>query len=67
MMIIAVHGDAVKWITVPYYENLTVDEITKEAIKFPELEAYWPHERDLPRLGRAWLCNMILSVIGPRF
>ena len=67
ILVVAVNGDGVKWISVPYYENLTVDEITKEAIKFPELEIYWPHERDLDRVSRTWLCNMIHSVVGPRF
>ena len=64
---IAVRNDQVKVITVPFYENLTVEIITNEALKYPELEPYWPHERDLPRVSRSWLCNTIYSVVGPRF
>ena len=51
----------------PQYENLSVEMITAEAIKYKELEPYWPHERDLPRIGRSWLCNMIHTVVGSRF
>ena len=37
------------------------------AYTFPELEPYWPHERDLPRIGRGWLFNMVNTVVGARF
>ena len=64
---IAIKCDNVKVIYVPYYESLTVELITLEALKYPEIEPYWPHERDLPRINRGWLCNMINTVVGPRF
>ena len=51
----------------PFYDNLTVELISANALKFPEIEPYWPHERDLPRISRGWLCNMIHTVVGARF
>ena len=52
---------------VPYYESLTMEIISAEALKYPEIEPYWPHERDLPRINRGWMCNMINTVVGARF
>ena len=65
--ITAVRCDDVKVIYVPYYDTLTIELISAEALKFPEIAPYWPHERDLPRINRSWLCNMINTVVGARF
>ena len=59
--------DEVKIIFLPFYKTLKVECIMQTAFTFPELEPYWPHEKDLPRIGRSWLSNMIYTVVGPRF
>ena len=64
---IAVSSDSVKVINVPHYESLTVDEIVTQGKRYKELDAYWPDERDMQRIGRSWLCNLIYTVAGSRF
>ena len=64
---IAVPCDDVKVIYVPQYDNLTVEEILLQGKRYKELEGYLPHERDIPRVGRSWLCSMLNTVIGARF
>ena len=65
--LLAIKCDDVKVIYVPQYENLTVEIILTHARKFKELEPYWPDDRDIPRIGRTWLCSMLNPVIGARF
>ena len=52
---------------VPMYKGLTIDNILAEGRKFPEVENYLPDEKDLHRLPRQWLANVIYTIVGEEF
>ena len=54
-------------LNVPHYDELSRSEIVQHASQYLELMHYVPHDRDVIRVGRGWLCNMIHSVVGNRF
>ena len=60
-------NDAVCNITVPFYESLSVGEILAEFGNIDKVKLYLPEGRDLPKLPRAYLCNLINSIIGNEF
>ena len=66
-MCIAVKCNDVKVIFVPQYDNLIIKDIVNFAKDCQEMNIYWPHDRDIPRIGRSWLCTMIHTVIGDKF
>ena len=52
---------------VPMYKGLTIDSILAEGRKCPEVENYLPDEKDLHRLPRQWLANVIYTIVGEEF
>ena len=52
---------------VPAFEGLTVDTMLKEAAKYPVVFEYIPDSKDIPRLPRQWLANVLNTVVGQDF
>ena len=59
--------DAVKQIYVPQYEGLSVATMQHQALKYPEVADYLPDAKELPKVPRQWLANVIYSVAGQPF
>jgi hypothetical protein len=53
-----------KNIYAPQYEGLTIETMQQEAIKYPQVAYYLPDAKDLPKVPRQWLANVIYSVAG---
>ena len=49
------------------YKGLTIDKILEEGSKDGRVRQYMPDERDIPRLPRQWLVNIIHTVMGDEF
>jgi len=49
------------------YESITTATILKEAAKYPAVMHYLPDSKDVPRLPRQWLLNVIYTVVGQEF
>ena len=59
--------DSVKVLFAPQYESLSISEVLKKARDWELVWQYLPDERDLHRLPRSWLVNLIFSVVGGPF
>ena len=60
-------NESVNNITVPFYDSLSVGEILGRFGDIEKVKLYLPEERDLPKLPRAYLCNLIHSILGKEF
>ena len=52
---------------VPMYKGLTIDNILAEGRKNPQVSSYLPDDKDIHRLPRQWLANVIYSIVGDSF
>ena len=54
-----------KHIAVPHYEKLTLETIKEFGQQHPnEIDQYLPDGRELHKVSREWICNIIASVLG---
>ena len=60
-------ADRVKQMHVPMYKGLTIDNILAEGRRSPAVSNYLPDEKDLHRLPRQWLANVIYTLVGESF
>ena len=51
----------------PFYEYLTVEKMQEWAKGQPEVFKYLPAEEDLDALPRAWIVNVLYTVLGKTF
>jgi hypothetical protein len=51
----------------PQYESLSIERILEKAGDWPDVWQYLPDERDMHRLPRQWLINVIYTVVGKPF
>ena len=56
-----------KHINVPYYEGLTIEKILEAGIQYPMVKRYLPDDRDVGRLPRQWIVNLIYTLVGEDF
>ena len=49
------------------YKGLTIDNILAEGRRNPAVNNYLPDEKDLHRLPRQWLANVIYTLVGEEF
>ena len=56
-----------KFINVPQYEGLKTDAVLQWVRPFNDVFDYLPDGRDMDRMPRAWITNVIYSVVGQPF
>ena len=49
------------------YKGLTIDNILAEGKKNPQVSSYLPDDKDIHRLPRQWLANVIYTLVGDDF
>jgi len=55
-------------ISVPHYEKLTLETIREFCQQHEnEIDRYLPDGRELHKVNRQWICNIIASVLGATF
>ena len=59
--------DAVKVIDVPQFEGLAIQQIFEFARNSPAIEALLPPSKEITKLSRAYLSNVIYTVMGEPF
>ena len=52
---------------VPQYENLSIERIIQTARKDSQISLYLPEDRDMHKVPRQWLINVVYTVIGEPF
>ena len=61
------HCDRVRYLSVPQYEGLGIKEMLSEAMKYPVIHDYLPHEDEYRRLPRQWIINLAYTLIDKPF
>ena len=51
----------------PHYEELTVKKMLAFAFEKPGVRDYFPEDKEIEKLPREWICNVLHSVIGKPF
>jgi hypothetical protein len=59
--------DAVKVIDVPMFEGLAIQQIFEFAMNSPAIEAVLPPSKEINKLCRSYLSNVIYTVMGEPF
>ena len=59
--------DDIKFLHVPQYENLNIVCILEQARKTDRVNFYLPEDRDMHKVPRQWLINIVYTIIGNPF
>ena len=62
-----IKAEEAKNLHVPAYEGLTVEAILDIGQQHAEVRRHLPDERDIRRLPRQWIINVVYSLIGDSF
>ena len=65
-IIVIKEADA-KQINVPYYEGLSIEKLLEASQQYPIITDYLPDKRDIARLPRQWIVNLIYTLVGDDF
>ena len=49
------------------YENLTLEQIIAQLEASPEVFEYLPDGKELRKVPREWICNIIATIVGAPF
>ena len=63
-MLLDIKAEEVKVLSAPNYEGLTIEDFLETASKHQEIEPYLPEERDLHRLPRSFIINLMYTILG---
>ena len=66
-MSVVIKSENAKHLHVPMYESLTVATILEFGQHSDKLKSYLPEERDMYKLPRQWIINVIYSLCGDSF
>ena len=65
---IEILSKAVRHISVPYYESMSLEKIQEFCRRQPnEIHKYFPDKQELHKISRTWICNVIATVLGDVF
>ena len=57
----------VKHISVPQFEGLSIKDMQAFADKYPGVNKYFPIEKEVEKLPRQYIANVIYTIVGPPF
>ena len=60
-------ADAVKYLSIPQYETLSVKEIRKFIAANTQCLVYLPEEQEWDKLPKQWMSNVIHTTVGDSF
>jgi hypothetical protein len=63
----AVTNEEVKTSHVPYYKSLTVETMLDFSTQYEAVLLYLPHEREIYRLPRQFIIDILSTVVGSPF
>ena len=56
-----------KRIAVPHFDGLTVEEFLHFAENYPDVARHLPPEREIAKLPRKWIVDLIYTIVGQPF
>ena len=62
-----IKSDKAKHLSVPHFEGLTVDDFLEYAGQHGRVMDYFPPQKEIPKLPRQWIINVIYTLIGAPF
>ena len=63
-LFVVINASDIKVLHVPFYKGLTIEKLLEEGKKKPELMNYLPEERDMHRLPRYFIVNVVYTIVG---
>ncbi len=51
----------------PQYEGINIKTMLQESAKYPQVAYYLPEAKELDKLPRQWLANLIFTIAGEPF
>ena len=60
-------SENIKHVSIPQYESLSVKEIKKFMADNPECYQYLPDEKELDKVPKQWLANVLYKVTDQKF
>ena len=67
IIFVVIKSENAKHLHVPMYKNLNVNAILDYGSMVEQVSQYMPDERDIPKLPRQWIINVIYSLAGDDF
>ena len=67
MFLIDIKNSNVRFISIPQYDGLTIEELLNIRNQYPDIDNYMPEERDFARLPRQWIANVMYTIVGDEF
>ena len=62
-----IKGKDVRNVTIPQYENLTIDAIAKFVAPYNAVGHYLPEPSEIPKLPKQWIANVCATVLQDIF
>ena len=62
-----ISSDQAKHINVPQFEGLAIKDIQTFASAYPQLARYFPVEKEMEKLPRQYIANVIYTIVGNPF
>ena len=57
-------SDSIKVLAAPNYEGLSIADFLEKASEYGRMISYLPEHRDIHRLPRNWIINLMHTLIG---
>ena len=61
---LVIKAEDAKHLHVPCYLGLTIKTILEFGMRVESVSQYMPEDRDVPKLPRQWIINVIYSIVG---
>ena len=59
--------DRVSYLFCPQYEGLSLECVLKQAASYKEVWQFFPDQRDIAKLPRQWVINVLNTIVGEPF
>ena len=59
--------DDIRTLACPQYEGLSIESILEEATQDKRVKTYLPDERDMHKVPRQWIVNIVYMIVGEPF
>lgn len=66
-MLLVIKCDKVCYLFCPQYEGLSLEKILQQTAQYPEVLQYFPVQKEIQKLPRQWVINVIYTIVGKSF
>ena len=62
-----IKSDQARHINVPIFEGLAIEDMQAFASAYPQVARYFPIDKEMKKLPRSYIANLIYTVVGSAF